>query len=207
VKWTEVNITPAGRDRDGFLAEVIAPWLQGNPGLESWHFLWEPQEDWRPGKKISDDGVVLRFRILSSEGTHRKALLAALEKAQDGNLIREFYEGAHGERGGKYEGEHKFYGNAAWPATYQCWHALSVLALQLSVQAAADGPELPRSHHWKRLAHLSANMLRLPDVRLNLEQGHRYLQVKATLLDEELSAADRKIADALDQYLYQEDVI
>lgn len=201
MKWTEVNITPASSDHDRFLLEVIEPFVSASD-LESWHFLWEPQEGWKRGDKSDQSEVVLRFRILSADPLHRKSLIATLEKAKDEGVIRDFYQGAHGVRADKYQGEELLYGSEVWTETYRLWHALSALALKL-----AGDPELPRSHHWKRTAHLSANMFRLPDVRLNLEQGHRYLQVKRTAMAEEPSAADRKVMKALDEYLYPEDVI
>jgi hypothetical protein len=207
VRWTEVNITPAGTGRDHFLAGVIAPYIKGHPRLKSWHFFWEPAEGWKPGKGIDDSKAVLRFRILSGDPADRKALLSSLRKAKDKGIVRKWYEGAHGERGKRYGGEAQNYGDRAWKATRDCWHAMSALTLQLAVHASEGDLELPRSYHWKRIAHLSANQMGLPDVRMSLEQGHRYLQVKRTMLDEKLSGPDREVMNALDKYLYQEDVI
>lgn len=206
MQWTEVNITPASTGRDGFLSRVIAPYVASHRGLASWHFFWEPAEGWKPGSGIDDSEAVLRFRVLSGK-TPRNDLLNALRKAKDKGLVRKWYQGAHGERGGKYEGEAQNYGHHTWEATYRLWHVLSALTLELAVRADEGDLELPRSYHWKRIAHLAANQMSLPDVRLSLEQGHRYLQVKRTMLDEQLSSPDRRIMDALDKYLYQEDVI
>lgn len=206
MNWTEVNITPVNGDRDHFLARVIAPYIRDHPALESWHFFWEPAEGWQPGQGIDDSAAVLRFRILSGSSA-RKNLFASLRKAKDRGLVRKWYQGAHGVRGDKYDGEAQNYGHRTWEATCRCWNALSALTLELAVCAHEGDLELPRSYHWKRLAHLAANQMSLPDVRLSLEQGHRYLQVKRTMLDEKLSGPDRRIMDALDRYLYQEDVI
>ena len=201
--WIEYNITPSV-PKDEFLATVIAPFLTENPP-ESWHFFWEPGENWKPGKKIKDRNVVMRLRLLGSDDLQEEfRCFLAVEGA---GAVRTYYEGAHGERGKEYKGEAQQYGPKAWPVTYKYWQAISELALQLAVLAYNGDLELPRSYHWKRLAHLSANQMCLPDIRMNLEQGHRYLQVKQTMLDCKPSRADREIIDALDRYLYQEDVI
>lgn len=200
--WTEFNITPSV-PKDEFLATVIAPFLK-HYRPESWHFFWEPGENWKPGKKVRDRNVVMRMRMLADEETQEQFRNLVLG---DGTGIRAWYEGAHGERGKTYKGEEPQYGPKAWPVTYKYWEAISDLALQLAVLAHGGDLELPRSYHWKRLAHLSANQMCLPDIQMNLEQGHRYLQVKQTMLDCKPSKADRKIMNALDEYLYEEDVI
>ncbi len=207
--WTEFNITPAV-DCDQFLADVIQPYLAGYHDIWSWHFFWEPEENWEPGLNIEEDNTVLRFRILTSplnDGEPRQAMVERLRTAIHDKTVKDYYEGAHGKRGGTYDGEAQTYGDAAWEATYKLWEAASQLALKLAVCAHHGELELPRSYHWKRTAHLTANQLGLPDVRMSLEQGHRYLQVKRTILGEELCPADMRIMDQLDKYLYARETI
>ena len=205
MSWNEFNITPGITSKDQFLAEVIDPFLSEHK-VGSWHFFWEPGEGWEPGEESDPGKVVMRFRILTGDVT-AEILVATLDKLMEVGLVADHYQGAHGKRGEVYEGEEQLYGTGAWPVTFRYWEAISDLALQLACLAHRGELELPRSHHWKRMAHLAANQMCLPDVRMNLEQGHRYLQVKQTHLATGPGKAEREIMTALDKYLYQEDVI
>jgi hypothetical protein len=183
--WTEVNVTPAG-DHVAFLATAVPVLIQG---AEAWFFFWEPAE----GKDSGPDEV-LRLRIL---GADRDALFRELDRLRKAGTVTSWYEGSHGTRGGRYEGEAGGYGAAAWTAVYRDWQAFSELALRLAQLEARNALEKPRSFYWKRKAHLTANQLGLADVRLCLEQAQRYLTLEC--------AADprsaRMIAE-IDWYLY-----
>ena len=61
--------------------------------------------------------------------------------------------------------------------------------------------------HWKRTAHLTCNQLELPDVRMCLEQGHRYMTIFPQMTEREVSPAESRVLAELDRYLYPPDHI
>lgn len=194
--WTEWNITPSG-DHDEFLACVIAPWVNEH-SVESWHFFWE----WGEHDNIEEE--VCRFRILADPADARsfRDRLGECETILHGAYVEDWYEGAHGVRGKTYAGEEGFYGRRVWEATYSLWNAHARLAVLLAYQAWEGTLERPRSMHWKRTAHLTCNQLELPDARMCLEQGHRYMTILPQLADREVSEGESRIMAALDRYLY-----
>lgn len=184
--WTEVNITPATTDHATVLATVVGPLVDG---AKAWFFFWEPPE----GKQLGPDEVI-RLRIM---GTDRDALSRKLDKAQKAGAVSEWYEGAHGVRGERYEGEEDFYGEVPWEAIYRDWHAHSELVLQLARLEYEGRLPKPRSFYWKRKVHLVSNQIGLPDARLCLEHAQRYMSLECVTDP----AASRLIAE-IDKYLY-----
>lgn len=203
MKWAEFNITPRG-SHDEFLAKAVAPFISANDP-ESWHFFWEPGEAWKEGEKPEEPDVC-RFRLLAGKSV-RESFRHRLQRMRSAGAVRSWYQGAHGKRGERYSGEQGFYGDRVWEATYRLWHAHSRLALLLAVQAQDGTLQRPASFHWRRTAHLTANQLSLPDIRLNLEQAQRYLFIKDQYLQEKLTEAESRLLAQLDTFLYAPEVI
>ena len=183
--WTEVNITPAG-DHQRVLAELVPLLVAGAKG---WFFFREPPE----GETLGPDEV-LRLRVMTE---NPDLMFRELDRARKSGLIITWYEGAHGVRGDRYEGEEGFYGAAAWEACWRSWQACSELALTLAELEVAGRLEKPRSFYWKRMAHLIANQLNLPDARICLEQAQRYLSLEPVT-----DPAVARIINEIDKYLY-----
>jgi len=192
--WAEWNITPSG-GHDEFLRDVIGTFLASWVPV-SWHYFWEWGED------DNQDAEVCRVRLLGSRLLHQEFRIH-LERPG----IPDYYEGAHGKRGEVYAGEEGFYGKRVWEATYALWNAHAELALLLARQALDGTLERPRSMHWKRTAHLACNQLELPDVRMCLEQGRRYMTIFPQMTDRDVTPAESRILAELDKYLYPPDHI
>src|ERR1700722_12185954 len=141
--WFEVNIAPLPRQPEALLRDVADPLIHGMLGeVEAWFFFWEDAEE-------RDSGEDLRLRILGPSANRAKAS-AFLDAARDDGKLAGWYEGSHGRRGERYDGEAGFYGPEAWDLTCRHWTAMSELALSLVKLDGAGMLTKPRSFHLRR---------------------------------------------------------
>jgi hypothetical protein len=162
--WLEVNVRPRGERDERLLLDVVAPIVRGPLAdeVETWFFFWEPELRLR-----------VRWRRAASAGSAEAALKAHLDA-----LGVEWWEGAHGERGRRYEGEAEDYGTEVWQLVQKDWMSASRLALAFAELEPAGRLTRTREYHWSRRVHLFSNQVFgdwPSEVRLCLAQARWYL--------------------------------
>jgi hypothetical protein len=164
--WTEVNVVPTRPLDSALLTDVVHPLVHDvfADDLETWFFFWEPE---------------LRLRLRWRAEHHGADLAAGLDAAVASGRVLEWWEGAHGRPGERYEGEAEMYGPEIWGHVQKDWMNGSELALAIKL-LARDGrlSETPR-FHWSRHTHLFTNQLFGTwddEVELCLSQALGYLR-------------------------------
>ena len=148
--WTEVNLFPAEAAEESLLTGVIGGLVHQTfrGELETWFFFREPE---------------LRLRLRWSDPGRaedcRSTLTRALDEAVRRGELVEWYEGAHGRRGERYEGEAEMYGAELWSLVQKDWMNGSEFALQITKLEASGDLSRSRTFHWERHVHLFTNQL------------------------------------------------
>ncbi len=148
--WTEVNLVPAETEEESVLTGVIGGLVHETfrGELETWFFFREPE---------------LRLRLRWSDPARaedcRSKLTLVLDEAVRRGELAEWYEGAHGRRGERYEGEAEMYGAELWSLVQKDWMNGSELALQITKLEASGDLSRSRGFHWERHVHLFTNQL------------------------------------------------
>ncbi len=168
--WTEVNLLPVTPLDGTLLTNVVEPIVHGELAgeVETWFFFWEPE-------------LRLRIRWLDPDRDEelQLSLAASLELLRATGLFSDWYEGTHGQRGGRYSGEAETYGESAWPLLQKDWMNGSELALLLARLERDGAVEKPRDFQWKRHVHLFTNQLYgswNDEIELCLSQALGYLR-------------------------------
>jgi hypothetical protein len=148
--WTEVNLVSAEAAEESLLTGVIGSLVHETfrGELETWFFFREPE-------------LRLRFRLSDPARAEdcRSTLTRALDEAVHRGELVEWYEGAHGRRGERYEGEAEMYGAELWSLVQNDWMNGSELALQITKLEASGDLSRSRTFHWERHVHLFTNQL------------------------------------------------
>jgi hypothetical protein len=168
--WIEVNLVPNEPLDATLLIDAIDHLVHEElrDDVETWFYFWEPdlrlRIRWRePARTVELNGV----------------LRSALERDQAAGRFKDWYEGAHGERGKAYLGEADFYGEEVWPQIQKDWMSGSELALLLIKLDRAGALQKNREFHWSRHVHLFTNQLYGSwdaEVQLCLNQALGYLR-------------------------------
>ena len=167
--WTEVNLVPV-RQQDESLLELVDVLVhdQLRDELVTWFYFWEPE---------------LRLRLRWRDARRDEELAAILDEWKSERRIEEWYEGAHGERGRRYEGEAEHYGEEMWPRIQCDWMNGSELALALIALDRAGRLPHPREYYWQRHVHLFTNQLLgtwEAEIEQCLRQGLGYLRLRGS---------------------------
>jgi hypothetical protein len=143
--WTEVNLVPV-RAQDESLLELVDDLVHEKlrDHVATWFYFWEPE---------------LRLRVRWRDRPQRDALADVLDRWKARGQVKEWYEGAHGERGATYVGEAENYGIDVWPRLQQDWMNGSELALSLIRLDRANRLPHSREYYWQRHVHLFTNQL------------------------------------------------
>ena len=148
--WTEANLVPAEAAEESLLTGVIGGLVHETfrGELETWFFFREPE---------------LRLRFRWSDPARAEGCRATLTRALDeavrqGELV-EWYKGAHGRRGERYEGEAEMYGAELWSLVQKDWMNGSELALRIARLEETGELSRSRTFHWERHVHLFTNQL------------------------------------------------
>jgi hypothetical protein len=172
--WLEVNVAPSLLLEEQLLIEVVDPLVHSSLAgeLETWFYFWEPELRLR-----------LRWREPASEDRLAGVVEAFLNDRQADGAFKEWFAGAHGERGKVYAGEAEQYGAEIWPLVQKDWMSGSELALAI-VKSEVGGPLTQRRDwHWSRRVHLFTNQLYstktareawLKEIELCLNQAQGY---------------------------------
>jgi hypothetical protein len=168
--WIEVNLVPSQPLDAALLVEVIDPLIheQLRSDVETWFYFWEP-----------DLRLRIRWRDPARAEELNGVLRSALKRDQAVGRFKDWYEGAHGDRGKAYAGEADFYGEEVWPQIQKDWMNGSELALLLIKLDRAGALGKNRESHWSRHVHLFTNQLFGSwdaEVQLCLNQALGYLR-------------------------------
>jgi hypothetical protein len=168
--WVEVNVVAAAERDAGLISGLVDRIVNGALAteLETWFFFWEPELRlrlrWRDPDRAQPCGAVLAAEL---DESHRRG------------AIGEWYEGAHGVAGERYQGEADLYGTEVWELVQKDWMNGSEFALLLAKLERAGALTRPRRFHWERHVHLFTNQLYgswEAEVELCLAQALGYLR-------------------------------
>jgi hypothetical protein len=182
--WTEVNLVMLRGQDERVLEHVdklVHEQLAGK--ILTWFFFWEPELRLR-----------IRWRDVDRRAQQAAALAGVLDEWKAERRIKDWFEGAHGVRGGTYVGEAEHYGADVWQRVQLDWMNGSELALELIRLDRAKQLPHPREYYWQRHVHLFTNqLLRTWDAEIEqcLRQalGYTRMQGKATRRAKELIGA------------------
>jgi hypothetical protein len=171
--WTEVNLAPV-RALDQTLLELVDALVHEELGerIETWFFFWEP-----------DLRLRIRWRDPGRVAEHRVALAVVLDSWKAHRQIKDWYEGAHGERGRTYVGEAEHYGEEVWSRLQEDWMNGSELALLLIRLDRAKRLPHTLDYYWQRHVHLFTNQLLgswEEEIKQCLRQALGYLRLRGS---------------------------
>jgi len=166
-----VNIAPPSWDEpERLLVEVVDPLVHEDlaGALSAWFYFWESQPEW-----------ALRLRLRTGgqrdESGFRAEVARLLDAAREEGRLAGWYEGNHGRRGERYEGEAGDYGGEVWELVVRDWTAGSELALALVKLESSNELSRTRDYHWQRRVHLFSNQLLRDEIASCLAQARGYL--------------------------------
>jgi hypothetical protein len=169
--WTEVNLLTV-RPQDESLLELVDGLVHEQLGedIAVWFYFWEP-----------DLRLRIRWRLPEHARVRAVELGRVLDEWKARGLIRDWFEGAHGEPGQTYVGEAEHYGDDVWPRLERDWMNGSELALELIKLDRAKQLPYPREYYWQRHVHLFTNQLLATwnaEIEQCLRQALAYLRMQ-----------------------------
>ncbi|MDV3244372.1 MAG: hypothetical protein LYZ66_04260 [Nitrososphaerales archaeon] len=195
--WIEINLDADLGVQNDILLDCLRPYilrLKKKGTLLSWHYFREPQ-------------VRFRVRLASAlaERSEKKAVRAIADALMEQGLVSEWWFGAHGEKGKRYEGEAERYGRNGWEVAqdyFQNGAEIALWMLDLKRRGKLESPLWakglgnpweggdenpwrereadPLLYNWSRYVHLFTNQMGFDidkEAELCRKQSERYAAI------------------------------